>query len=141
MFFIKFYILSYPHSTTHYQNHWIHQTTCQAKPVKCIIKLYAGHNILWVYPSKSFKDRFFFKVRQHGRSTTTLSSVQSMLDSLQNGRCSFIFTTLLAHVTSRTISTKIYFSTSVNFHLLFQLYLFTKSSLQSPLTLNSSIPQ
>ena len=44
---------------------------------------------------------------------TTLSSIQSMLNSLQNGKCSFIFTTLLVHTTNATISIKklfLYFS-------------------------------
>ena len=39
--------------------------------------------------------------------------MQSMPNSLQNGKCSFIFTTLLVHTTNATISTKkpfVYFS-------------------------------
>ena len=46
------------------------------------------------------------------RSTATLYSIQSMLNSLENGRCSFIFTSLVVHTTP-IISTKnafLYFS-------------------------------
>ena len=46
---------------------------------------------------------FSFKVRQHGQQQLYL----------QNGRYSFIFTTLLVHITSTTVSTKnpfLYFS-------------------------------
>ena len=45
-------------------------------------------------------------------STATLYSIQSMLNSLENGRCSFIFTSLVVHTTP-IISTKntfLYFS-------------------------------
>ena len=42
--------------------------------------------------------------------------MQRLLNSLQNGKCSFIFTTLLVHTTNATISTKSRSSTSVNFH-------------------------
>ena len=35
----------FDHALTRY---WIYQTMCQAKPIKCIIKLYTDHNILWV---------------------------------------------------------------------------------------------
>ena len=39
-----------PHSTMRYHKDWICQTVCQAKPIKCVIKLYTDHNILWVKP-------------------------------------------------------------------------------------------
>ena len=58
-----------------------------------------------------------------------------MLNYLQNGRCALILITSLAHTTTPAISTKnpfLYFS---------QFFLFTKSSIQSPLTLPFSIPQ
>ena len=38
--------------------------------------------------------------------TMTLSSIKSILSSLQNGRCSFIFSTLLVHTITTKISTK-----------------------------------
>ena len=79
------------------------------------------------YPSKSrvFKNRFSFKVRQHGQQQLYL-----------------LFTTLLVHTTNTTISTKksVPLLQSI-FTSLFYLYLFTKSFLQSPLTISSSIPQ
>ena len=73
--------------------------------------------------------------------TMTLSSIKSILSSLQNGKCSFIFSTLLVH----TITTKISTKKSVGlvqsiFASLFHIYFFTKSCLQSPLNLASSIP-
>ena len=55
-----------------------------------------------------------------------------MLNSLQNGRFSFIFTILLVHATTPTISTKILFSTSVNFHLPIPPLCFTKIILTIP---------
>ena len=67
------------------------------------------------YPSKSlvFKSHFSSKVRQHGKQQLYL-----MLDSLQNSRCSFIFTTLLVlHTTTLKSPLKICSSTSVNFYL------------------------
>ena len=62
-----------------------------------------------------------------------------MLNFLQNGGYSFISTPLLVHTTNATISTKNPFLYIFTF--LFHPYLFTKSSLQSPLTLPSSKPQ
>ena len=59
--------------------------------------------------SKSWvsKSRFSFKIRHHAsRSTKTLFSTQSVLNSLQNVRCSLIFTTLLMHATTLTVATK-----------------------------------
>ena len=55
-------------------------------------------------------------------STTTISSIQSMLNSLQNGRYSFTFTTLLVHTTNGTIPTKnpyLYFSQFLHPHSTF----------------------
>ena len=46
---------------------------------------------------------FQFKIT---RSTAIPSSIQSMLNSLQNSRCSFIFTTLLVHTTTPAIFAK-----------------------------------
>ena len=63
-----------------------------------------------------------------------------MLNSLQNGRCSFIFTTLVVETTNAaTLIRKQFFFFSQVF--LFHPYLFTKSSLQFPLTLPSCITQ
>ena len=99
------------------------------------------------YPSKS---RFSFKVRKHPQqqrqttwSAATLSSIQSMLNSTQNGRCSFIFTILLVHTTTSTISTKNLFLYFSQFSPPYSSYTcqFTKSSLQPLLTLPSSIPE
>ena len=81
-----------PHSNT-WHNYWICQTISQAKPIKFNIKIYTNHNTLLVnHTTWDFKSRFYFKVRQHG-------SQQTIMNSLQNGRCSFIFTTLLVLIT------------------------------------------
>ena len=65
-------------------------------------------------------------------STTTLCSIQSMLNSLQNTRWSLIFKALLVNTTTPTISTKICSSTSGNFHLPISPLLFDKLTLTIP---------
>ena len=85
--------------------------------------------------SLSLLEELFFQ-SQTTWLTATISSIQSMMNSLQNGRYSFIFTTLL--VQSPPI---IRFSTSVSFHLPFHLCLFTTLFLQSPPTIPSPKPQ
>ena len=52
--------------------------------------------------------------------------MQSMLNSLQNGRCSFIFRTLLADVTTPTISTKDHFLYFSQLSPHFSTWLFNK---------------
>ena len=65
-----------------------------------------------------------------------------MLNSLQNGRSSFIFTTLLVDTTTPSISTKKTVPLlQTIFTFLFNPYLFAKSSLLSPLRLHFSIFQ
>ena len=78
-------------------------------------------------------------VKQQLRSATILSSKQSMLNSLQNGRGSVI----LAHTINATISTQHSSSTSVNFYIPIPPLIFHKIILTlptNPLTLPSSIP-
>ena len=62
------------------------------------------------YPSKSpvFKSHTT-------QSATTLSSMQSTLNSLQGGRCSFIFPILFVHTTIPTVSNKILFLYFIQF--------------------------
>ena len=98
-----------PHSSKRHYKYWIYQTIWQAKPIKFIIKLFTNHHTLWIrhathQKAKSLRAAFFWS--QTTRSTTTLFSIQSMLSSLRNGRCTFIFTTLLVHTTTTTISIK-----------------------------------
>ena len=69
-----------PHSTTCHHKFWINQTICQAKPL--------------LFQS------------QTARASAALSPIQSMLNSLKNSKCSFIFITLIVHTTTSTISTK-----------------------------------
>ena len=64
-------------------------------------------------------------------NSTTLSSIESMLNSLQNGGSSFIFTTLLVYTTTSAISTKSPLLQST-FTSLFHAYLLAKSSLRFP---------
>ena len=79
-------------------------------------KLYTDHNTLWVkhathQKAESLRATLFQS--QTTRSTTTLSSIQSTLKSLQNGRCSFIFRALFVQTITSTFSTKnpfLYFS-------------------------------
>ena len=75
--------------------YWIYQTVCQAKALKFIIKLYADHQKLWhvrrwgslcTHTRKkkimvkhathrkldSYKSRFSFKIRQHGKQQLSL---------------------------------------------------------------------
>ena len=75
------------------------------------------------------------------RSTKTLSSIKSMLNSLQNGKCSFILRTLFVQATTSTISLqKSVPLLQSTFTSLFHPHLFINSPLQSSLTLSSSIP-
>ena len=67
------------------------------------------------YPSISgvFKSRFPLKLGSTVKNNSALFSTQSMLNSLQNGRCSFFLATFLVHATTSKISTKnpfLYFS-------------------------------
>ena len=75
------------------------------------------------------------------RSTTTLPSIQSTLNSLQNGRRSFIFRALFVQTTTHYIlhQKSVPLLQSI-FTSLFHPYLFTNSYLQPPLILPSSIP-
>ena len=105
--------------------------------------VYTDHYTLWVkyvahQKTESLRAAFFQSLTT--RSTATLSSLQSTLNSLQNGRCSFIFRALFLQTTTPTFSTKnpfLYFS---KFSPPYSPLLVTNSSLQSPRTLPSSIP-
>ena len=70
-----------------------------------------------VYPSKSgsFKNHFSFKVRLNGKQQSVSNTNYAEVYIKQ--QCSFIFTTLIMHTTTSTSSTKVPFSTLVNFHL------------------------
>ena len=86
-----------------------------------------GSNTL---PIKKLKpeESLLFQSQTTG-SATTLSSIQSMLNFLLNGRCSLIFTTLLMH------------TTTPNSSLYFSQFSPPYSTLTFPLALPSSIPQ
>ena len=83
-------------------------------------KLYTDHNILWVkhatnQKAESIRIVSFSKLDK--RSTAAVSSIQSMLNSLKNDRCSFISQSYLCIQQLLQSATKIRSSTSVNFHL------------------------
>ena len=99
---------SLAHSTTCHHKYWIYQTIWQAKPIKLIIKLYQDQNNLWVKDANHQKAESL-----RTRSAITIYLIQSMLNSVQNGRYFFIITNLLVHTTTLSIYTKnlfVYFS-------------------------------
>ena len=74
-------------------------------------------------------------------STATLSSIQSMLNYLQNGRSSFIFhKPTCAYEPPYNLLQKFVPLLQAVFTFLFYPYFLAKSSLQSPLRLPSSVP-
>ena len=92
------------------------------------------------YPLKSWvlKNHFSFKLRQHGQQQLYFQCKVCWI-LYKMVRCTFIFTTLLVHTTNAAISRRkqfFYFS-----QLLSPYATRTKPSLQSPLTLPSSIAQ
>ena len=74
-------------------------------PIIFIIKLYPNHNNLLVKHA-IHKKAEFLRASQTTLSTTTLCSIQSVLNSMQNSKCSFIIITLLVHNTTSLISTE-----------------------------------
>ena len=60
--------------------------------------------------------RATFLPKLHNMVNSNSDFIQSMLNSLQNGGCLFIITTLLVHTINATISSKNQFFSSVNFH-------------------------
>ena len=140
MLLSSFPILSYP-IQPHLTIYWMYQTICQANPIKFIIKLYINHIPYWLvkHPIKKLSLQALLLFRNKTTwSTTTLFSIQSVLNSLQNNTCSFIFTTLLVDTTTLTISIKIFLQLILT--SLIHLQLFIKSFLEFPLALLSSIP-
>ena len=135
MFFIGFPIFSYlirKHATIS-----IGYTKVYAKFSQS--NLLSSHNTLLTKHSSHQKAE---SLRGASRSTATLSPMQSILNSLQNDRCSFFFTTLLMHITTpyNLYSKSVPLLWSI-FISPFQPYFFTKSPLQSPLTIFPSMPQ
>ena len=96
-----FFVL--PHSTTSHRKYCIYQTICKSKQIKFIRKLL---QIIIPYGSNTFLRAASLSKLDNMVNNTSLSSVQSMLNFLQNGRYSFIFTVQLVHTTNGTISTK-----------------------------------
>ena len=89
----------------------IYQTTCQAKSIEFLIILHKDHKTLWAKyiiheKGESLRVACLSTLDNTVNSYKILSSIQSMLISLNNGRCSFIFSTLLVFTIPPTISTK-----------------------------------
>ena len=72
-----------------------------------VLDIYTYHNTLWVKHATHQKAESL-----RAASLSKLDNkvnkylIENTLNSLQHGRCSFIFTTLLVHTTTHTISTK-----------------------------------
>ena len=105
-----------PHSTKRHHKYWLYQTIWQLKPIKLsssylqIIIPYESNTLL--IKKLSLQEPLFLQSKTTW-STTALFWIQSMLNSLRNGRCSFTFRTLLVNTTSPTISNRkplLYFS-------------------------------
>ena len=144
MFFIGFNILSYPYLTTSHHKYWIYQIIYKAKPIKSVIKLYTDHDTLW------------FKHATHQKAESLRPTSPSNLDNMVNNSSlntkyaefsAKWWVLLQFHKPScgynqrcnpyqKTVPLLQSVSTS-----LFHPYLFTKSSLQSSLTLCSYITQ
>ena len=97
MFFIGFFFFVAPHSATRYHKYCIYQPYAKPNQSKLLSKPYTDYNTLWVkyaahQKAESLRAALFQS--QTTRLTTTLSSIQSTLNSLQNGSCSFIFRAL-----------------------------------------------
>ena len=124
-----FFVL--PHSTTSHRKYCIYQTICKSKQIKFIRKLL---QIIIPYGSNTFLRAASLSKLDNMVNNTSLSSVQSMLNFLQNGRYSFIFTVQLVHTTNGKSPPKICLSTPVNFHLSITPLLVHKVILTIPTT-------
>ena len=86
--------------------YWIYQTICQIKPIRFIIKAHRNHNTLLIQHTTYPKQESLLFQSWKTWSITIITSIKSVLHSLQNSRCFFIFTTLLVHKATPTISIK-----------------------------------
>ena len=91
MFFIGFPITSYPFTSC--DKHWIFQTACKGRSIKfIIIFIQISQYLIWVkhtIKNLSLQKPLPFQ-SQTTQSTITQSSIQSVLNSLQNDRYFFI---------------------------------------------------
>ena len=97
----------------HHYKYWIYQTIFQAKPIKFIIKLYTYHITLWVKLATHQKCSAACLSKLDNMVNNISLLIQSMLNSLKNGRLFLIFTTPLLHTTTPIISIEnqfLYFS-------------------------------
>ena len=125
--------------------YWIYENIWQAKPVKCIIKLYSDHINSWIkhvthQKAESLRAGFFSKLENtvnsnliSNRKYAEFSTEWYVLLHYHNPTCAYNHL-LNLHQESVPLLQSIFTS-------LFHPYWFTKSSLQFSLTLPSSIPQ
>ena len=102
-------------------------------PIIFIIKLYPNRNNLLVKDATHHKAEFL-RASQTTLSTATLYSIQSVLNSMQNSKCSFIITTYLYITLPLQSPPKIRSFTSVNFYLPIPPLLVHKIILTTPNT-------
>ena len=130
-------IQQYPIPTTGHHKDWIYQTICQAKPIKFFIKLYTDHNTLLV-KLPAYQKTESFRAASLSKLDNTVNN-NAMLNSLENGRCSFISQHYIYH--PYNLHQKFVPLFQSIFLSLHHPFLFTKLSLQSKLTLPFTIPQ
>ena len=132
--------------TTYQHKYWIYQTTCQAKPIKFLVILHKDHKSLWAKyiiheKGESLRVACLSTLDNTVNSYKILSSIKSMLISLNNVDATSFSQPYLCLQSPLQSQPKIHSSTSDNFQLPNHHYLFAKLSLQSPLRLPSSIRQ
>ena len=144
MFLIGFPILSQPirpHSSTSIE----YTKTWQAKPIKFITKLYPDHNNLWIKHATHQKAEFLRAgflsklentVNNNSISNTKYAEFSTEWNVLLNYRSHTCVYNHLFNLHQESVPLL-----QSTFTSLFHPYLFTKLSLQSPVTLPSSISQ
>ena len=133
------------HETTCRHNYWIYQTISQAKPIKFVVKLYLDHHNLGVkHPTdqnaESFRDGFLSKLANTVNNKSIFSTKYANILNKMVGAPSFSQPYLCIHQLLQSPPKISSPPLQSIFTSLFHPYLFTKSSLQFPLTRPSSIP-
>ena len=93
------------------------------------------------YPSQSWVFKSGASLSKLDNTVNNTSSIQSTLNSLQNGECFFVFATLLKHTITRAISTRILFLYFSQFSTPYSTLTCSKIILTSLRTFPSSIDQ
>ena len=137
-YFVQLYL------TTSHHKYWIYPIIYKAKPIRVVIKLNTDHDTLW------------FKHATHQKaeslSTTSHSSLDNMVNNSSNFNTNYVEFSKKWQVLLHFHNPFCEYNERCNFYqetvllqsiftFLFHPYLFTKSSLQSPLTLPSYTTQ